>query len=218
MTAPPPHHFDRGKPFCPLVINYVCQLVGIRELAICGIVGPRHLDELVENSIARNYAGGIPLTEPTVIRQLLQEVTVPLQLCSEMLDETIGIPSDAQDIVANFSCLTPHYFIGAAGIVFVMAHEISKDKPWHNHDPLWEFLRHCRNAMAYGGSFHFSTGEPRRPAQWGPFVLTHALHGTPLFKKDGGMLSPEDPVRLLWDIEQTYPAMTITGSGGAAVA
>jgi len=79
----------------------------------------------------------------------------------------------------------PHYFISAAGIVFVMAHEISKYKPWHNHDPLWEFLRHCRNAIAHGGSFHFSNGEPRRPAQWGPFVLTHALHGTPLFKKDG---------------------------------
>jgi hypothetical protein len=94
-------------------------------------------------------------------------------------------------------------------MVLVMAHEISKDKPWHNHDPLWEFLRHCRNAVAHGGYFHFKNNEPRRPAFWGSFILSPASNRAPLFKKDGGILSPGDPIRLLWDIEQAYPEMSV---------
>lgn len=91
----------------------------------------------------------------------------------------------------------------------MLAHEISKNKPWHTQDPMWEFLRHSRHAVAHNGRFHFANGEPRRRSEWGPFLLTAALHGTRLFKEGTteGMLSPGDPILLLWDIEQAYPAM-----------
>jgi len=126
-----------------------------------------------------------------------------------MIGDYIEVSIDlmAQDIVDNHLYLFPLIF-NAAGFAFVMAHEVSKGKPWHNQDPLWEFLRHCRNAIAHNGKWHFLGKEPAQPAQWGPFLLGRILHGTPIFKKNGGMLSPGDPIRLLWDIEQAYPSMT----------
>jgi hypothetical protein len=37
------------------------------------------------------------------------------------------------------------------------------------------------------------------------------MHDTPLMKDEAGagLLSPGDPIRLLWDIEQAYPAMRL---------
>lgn len=74
---------------------------------------------------------------------------------------------------------------------------------------MWEFLRHCRNAAAHGGKFHLLNGEPCRPANWGRFSIVASMHGTPLVFNQGsaGLLSPGDPLRLLWDIEQTYPGI-----------
>src|SRR5262245_5084701 len=132
MTAPPSHHFDRGKPFYPFVMTYVCQLVGVRELAIRGIAGPRHLDEMVQSAIARDCTAGIPQSEPMFVREHLLKIYGPIQLRSEILDKNIDIPDDviAEEFTTNFSYLMPHV-ITAAGILLVMAHEISKRKPWH---------------------------------------------------------------------------------------
>jgi hypothetical protein len=210
MTAPP-CHFDRAKPFYPLVINYLSQLVGVVELAIRGIAGPMQLDELVERAIIQSGAGAESDTRSLLRQRFQTTIDAPWRLRSEMLDDYIDLPIDliAKDIAANFEYLMP-YFVTAAGIVLVMALEISKGKPWHTRDPMWEFLRHCRNAVAHGGRFRFERNEPRLAAKWGPFVLRNKRHNdTPLFKKDGGMLSPGDPVRLLWDIEQAYPAMIV---------
>ena len=73
MISAPPCHFDRAKPFYPQVMNYVCQLVGIVELTMRGIAGPRPLDELVESAIVR--AGGIPQPETTILlRERFQKI------------------------------------------------------------------------------------------------------------------------------------------------
>ena len=104
-----------------------------------------------------------------------------------------------------------NFLMDSAGSLLILAYEISKGKPWHNEGPYRQFLRHCRNAAAHGGLFNFKKGEPKNPANWGPFSLDPSFNGTRLFKdKNGvGLISPGDPIRLLWDIEQTYPDMTV---------
>jgi hypothetical protein len=63
--------------------------------------------------------------------------------------------------------------------------------------------------VAHGGLFTFKGKEPCHPAEWGHFQIERTLQSTPLFKdeKGVGLLSPGDPIRLLWDIEQAYPSM-----------
>lgn len=200
------YHFDRCKPFYPLVMNYICQLIGMKELILRGMVGPRRIEEMLAIAVARE-----PRSDPMQLRKQLEELAGPLGLRSERLDDNVEVPIDefAQELIANHIYLLPH-FARAAGTVLMSAHEISKNKAWHNQDAIWEFLRHCRHSVAHNGMFHFVGGEPRRRAAWGPFLLTAALHATPLFKKDrteSGMLSLGDPIRLLYEIEQAYPAM-----------
>jgi len=212
MTTPLPCHFDKGKPFYPLVANYLCQLVGATELAVRGVAGPRNLDELVESTIAQERVRGISASDPGMLREKFRAFGTTWQLRSEMLNHDIGLSVDtiSRELAENFAYLMPLLSGVAAGMMLVMAHEISKCKPWYTEGhPLWEFLFHCRNAVAHGLRFCFRNKQPRHTAQWGPLVISGALQGSPLFKKDGGMLSPGDPVRLLWDIEQAFPTMTI---------
>ena len=212
MTQAKVNHFDRGKPFYPLVMNYLALLIGVKELALRGITGSGSIEEL----FARIPAfGAIPAgsdAKVADVRDGLRKLSGPLQLRSEYQDNfiTVDIDDIARDIVANYQYLlasTMH----AAGGVLILAHEISKDAPWHDTGPLWEFLRHCRNAVAHGGSFNLLNGEPRRPASWGSIVITPRLQGISLLKNaaGGGLLSPGDPIRLLWDIEQAYPQMSL---------
>jgi hypothetical protein len=101
------------------------------------------------------------------------------------------------------------FIMRSAGSLLILAHEFSKGKSWHDQGLLWEFLRHCRHAAAHGGFFTLIGKEPCHPAVWGHFQIERTLQGTPLFKdgKARGLLSPGDPIRLLWDIEQAYPGM-----------
>jgi hypothetical protein len=73
--------------------------------------------------------------------------------------------------------------------------------------PLWEFLRHCRNAAAHNGKFYFKKGQPDKPAEWASIKLEASMHDLSLFDlpKVKGLLSVGDPIALLWDIEQAYP-------------
>lgn len=113
-----------------------------------------------------------------------------------------------RELVANLTYLSSA-LMRSAGSLLILAHEISKDEPWHDQGPLWEFLRHSRNAAAHGGSFTLLHKEPKRIAQWGRFEITPGLNKTALFSSaDGpGLISPGDSIRLLWDIEQAYPQM-----------
>lgn len=71
----------------------------------------------------------------------------------------------------------------------------------------WEFLRHCRNAIAHNGKWHFTGQEPKRTAKWRGIELEKKMHGYPLFVRTSGMgyLKLGDPIALLWDIEQEIP-------------
>jgi hypothetical protein len=92
----------------------------------------------------------------------------------------------------------------SAGGLLILAWENTKGD--HTDDPLWEFLRHCRNASAHKGHFHFLHGEPKKPAKWKSLEITHDLHDHPLFSEppEEGFLGVGDVLYLLTDIEKEY--------------
>ena len=226
----PINHFDRGKPFYPLVMNYLVQLMGHNEICL------REVDQRLTRGFERYKKFGIALphikrsqkitvpsqgkvveqklaTELSALRESVVELSDrreillgPLRLRCDYNGKRIEINGDeiANDLVNNHTYII-NFLMLAAGSLLILAYEICKT---HNdQSSLWEFLRHCRNAAAHGGKFKLLHSEPRRPAQWGRFKIVNSLQGKSLFKeKDGkGLLSPGDPIRLLWDIEQAYP-------------
>jgi hypothetical protein len=197
MTIPV-NHFDRAKPFYPLIIGYVLQWLGLKELISRAVLGPRAIpQDAVQLGL-----------QPEFLRWL----NGPLEMRSEFTGDRIGVDVDdiAREILHEHMYLLP-FLLRASGSLLILAHETTKDEPYRDTGPLWEFLRHCRNAAAHRGVFHFVHGEPRRPAVWGHLRIEASLQGLPLFKgEDGhGFLSPGDPVRLLWDVEQAYPSMRV---------
>ena len=216
MNPPQTNHFDRSKPFYPIVMGYLVQLAGFKQLAYSATL--RQLVGLV-GAVSPGGADAAPTLSPqvmaipevsTAFKLITEELAKPLQLRSAFQGTPIVVDINelAWEAASNSPYLGSRLML-AAGHVLVLAHEVSKNRDWHNTDPLWDFLRHCRNAVAHGGSFHFQNGEPVRRACWGPFNLTTALQDTWLFNSADrvGLLWPGDPIRLLWDIEQAYPAM-----------
>lgn len=207
----PENYFDRSKPFYPLVVLYVTELVGLKDLLCRGLIGPTRFDNFLSSSL-RNIVKETQDKDSPDFLVKIKKLQGPLELKSEFTGDSIEIDVNeiAKELVAEINYLAP-YLLKSAGSLLILAHEISKDAEWHDQGPLWEFLRHLRNAAAHGGSFHFRGEEPVRLAQWGPFNIEKSLQGTPLFKNEEnhGLLSPGDPVRLLWDIEQAYPRMRV---------
>lgn len=210
----PINHFDRSKPFYPLVVSYVLQLLGLKEIIVRGLVGKRVITaEDIKGYTSDGSESSLQL-QKTVATQLNQ-LLGPLELRSEQDDNTITIDADqlAQELINNHNYLLPHYILVGSNIL-VLAHETTKGASYRDKGHLWEFLFHCRNAVAHGGRFHFMNNQPKHPASWGKFNLTNSVHGLRLFKDSSGdgLLSPGDPIRLLWDIEQNYPDMQIENS------
>ena len=208
-----PNHFDRGKPFYPLVVNYIVLLAGFKDLALRGAVGGEHLEEVLRRTFAVGNWQAATDEEFGKVRENLSKLLGPLQLHSEFTGSqvAVNIGTLAQELVSNVTYLSS-VVMRSAGSLLILAHELTKDAPWRDRGPLWEFLRHTRNAAAHGGSFNLHQNEPSRPAHWGSFDITRQLNGTPLFKDSTGLglLSPGDPIRLLWDIEQAYPPMSVS--------
>lgn len=220
METQPSNHFDRAKPFYPLVISYMVLLHGFIELASRHAV--RHAVEWSEASDRPSDRGshlyGAGENEVSVDRLIefyqapenrhVTPLLMPLQLRSEAQDNHIDIGADelATEVFENGPYLAP-WTLNAAGILLISAYEETKASS--DGGPLWEFLRHSRNAAGHGSRFNFGGSEPKRPAVWGTFTLTRSMRGTPLFKGNGGLLSPGDPIKLLWDIEQAYPDLRV---------
>lgn len=157
MATIAPNSFDRSKPFYPLVMTVLAQLLGFKELAVRGIVGCRSIDEVMSQ-----FGGPAVVSDQalTSLRQSLEAVMSPLELRSEFSANHIRVDVSemAREIALNGTYLAGS-LLYALGTVFVLAHEMSKDKPWHDQGPLWEFLRHCRHAAAHGGRFNLLNGE-----------------------------------------------------------
>jgi hypothetical protein len=204
------NHFDRSKPFYPLVMHYVAQLVGVKELCLRGLVGGASLADVLSRIPSVGPVLDASAAAVQGVREGLRKLTGPLQLRSEAQGNCITVDIDevAREFVANPAYLLRFTF-RAAGVLLVLAHDMCKKAPWHDTGPLWEFLKHCRNAAAHNGILMVGK-EPNPPARWRTFKITRQLHETPLFKDaaGAGLLSAGDPIRLLWDIEQAYPLMS----------
>lgn len=201
----PINSFDRGKPFYPLIMSYIIQLLGLKEILVRGVIGAR---KIMSEDVAETKPPNTLDEQISEAINGIEQLIGPLKLRSEFTGSHISVDADefARELVQNHAYLLP-YYIRAAGSLLVLAHEITKNQPYRDKGPLWEFLRHCRNGATHNGLFHFCKGEPSRAAEWGTFKIEVSLQGSPLFN-DGtkkGLLSLGDPIRLLWDIEKTYP-------------
>lgn len=209
--------FDRSKLFYPYVINYITSLHGILELMsrdfYLKIEKTINEGRSLENFI-KHYAGDDPkyikFFQDILASNIRPTVLLgPLALKSEQRQNhvEISISEIAKDFVNNHEYLLP-FQIRASGILLIMAYETSPDIKNEKAYPLWNFLYHCRNAIAHNGKFNINNcGKKRLPAKWGSLEILESMHGLNLFK-DGtanpGFLSPGDPLYLLYDIEQTY--------------
>jgi hypothetical protein len=105
MSAP--NHFDRSKPFYPLIMNYVGQLMGFKELALRGITGA---PDALQTTLSRYRLQEEAEQDEAALEKLrvyLSELGGPLQLRSEFQNGTIDIETDeiAQEIVENHTYL-----------------------------------------------------------------------------------------------------------------
>ncbi|MDQ2730410.1 MAG: hypothetical protein M3Y56_02020 [Armatimonadota bacterium] len=202
--------FETNKPFYPLILNYCLLMVGMKEVFARGLFGPRDIAQALvdQHLLADTQAEGEEQWRQA--HQAAEELSCfngPEELVCRSQDACIQIDVDA--LAAEYMPRAGYLlstFSEAAGSLLLMAHEVCKDEPCHDNGPLWEFLRHCRNAVGHR-RFNFLNGEPRRPAEWRNLKIEPALQGTRLFgtKDRSGLLSPGDPIALLWDIEQAYP-------------
>jgi hypothetical protein len=212
----PLYQFQRGSPFYPLVVNYLVLLFGFKEVGAAGVA--MHLQEICEEERENAYAEAKALGNFELVWRLANsnpaELFPSLELVSEQQNETIKINASIlrTDLFQNTTHLLPFLKRSAVGSLLIHAYEATQK--FHDQGPLWEFLRHCRNAAAHGGRFTLKHGEPKRPAIWGRFTITPSLEGTWLAATNEaqGLLAPGDPLRLLWDLEQANPAMIQGGN------
>ena len=206
------NNFDRGKPFYPLVMSYVSQLLGLKELFVRGLIGGRKITNYDIAGSTEDNASGCPPDVLNEVRTNIEGLLCPLELRSEFTGSYVIVDADefGSELIRNHAYLLS-YYIRAAGSILVLAHEVTKGRPYRDEGPLWEFLRHCRNGVTHNGLFCFSKREPRRPAEWGRLKIHTSLQSTPVLKDEtgAGLLSLGDPIRLLWDIEQAYSDMTV---------
>lgn len=199
-SAVAPCHFDRSKPFYPLVIGYVAMYHGLIELMSRAVV--RRLKRLpqAEVELQPNFETLRPLYSGGVT-ELIGELAFRSKAVGANVE--VDIEEIAVEIVNNRRYLFP-FFSQFARHLLILAWETTQR--YHDSEPLWELLRHCRNAAAHNGRFALSPGEPKNRAAWRSIVLTNEIDGTLLFDEppDVGLFSLGDPLRLLWDIEQAY--------------
>ncbi len=194
----------RDGPFYGLVVCYLCQVHGFNEIASRGV--RRQVDQLdgpgIDDMLAaipdqrtREAMGRIAHGGVT---ELLAEPGLHSEVSDRILVD-IGALSDAiyQEHKPALSVLNRL----SAGSLLVLAWETTLDL--HTTHPVWQFLRHCRNAAAHNGMFTFRPHEPKHPATWRTKTVTRALEGTLLFN-DGvqpGFLGPGDALHLLTDLD-----------------
>jgi len=210
------NHFDRSKPFYPLVMNFVAAVHGWNNLFGRG-VGRLVAASAEDTSSIDAYVASIAAPAEIASAQALRDLArLPggiggLELANRTQKNLIAIDPDeiADELIREHAYLVPQ-LVRASEQLVIVAWETTRKH--HTHDPLWEYLRHCRNAAAHGGRFHFLNNGPKRPAKFGRFRITPGLQGKPLFgpsrPKRGSYLRIGDALSLLWHIEQAFPSMT----------
>lgn len=203
--------FDRSKAFYPYVINYICTLHGLVELL------SRRSNELVKevkddiNKITSHVEVQTVIDNSSLKKMLTSENLEPTVLLGELSlksqqrqkDISVDIVEVSKELLNNHVHLLSSQ-LKAAGILLIMGYETTKDV-YDTRDELWNFFYHCRNAAAHGGYFNI-INRKRFPAKWGAMEINLLMNGSNLFRdlSGTGLLSPGDPIYLLYDIEQTY--------------
>ncbi len=201
-------NFNPQKPFFGLVYTYLCAVHGNLELISRGFTKATH-------NVA-GYPGAIEKLSAMVNGQttkdrlsVMAEGKVTTLLCdlalrSKANSQHIALDIDElADIAANQQSLVIEEFATqAAGSLLVLAWDTTAES--HTCEPEWEFLRHCRNAAAHNGRFHFLHNEPRRLAIWRGLEVKNELEGRNLFRVNEGdpFLGPGDVLVLLSDLEK----------------
>lgn len=216
-NAVPSCHFDRGKVFAPLVVQYVASLIGMKELAGHGAVARIRAEATAEGitfeaALARIHDDNKLPPDVTAHRERF-EVLPPLNLDSAVCDRVpVDVEMLARELFENGGYYLASVLPATAGALLITAYERCKAMHYTTTDPLWEFLRHCRHAAAHGNRFNFLGKEPVRKASWKSLTIESSLQGTTLFQDSLNgphLLRPADPIHLLWDIEQQYPALKV---------
>ncbi len=198
----PAVQFDPAKPFYPLITQYLIQLLGWKELALRGIA-----EEITYSVRSQD---GISEQESAALTERLAELRGNLYLPSAVQDsDVVADPNLIGHTLSGQSGQFALYTITAASNLLVLAHDLSENRRAYDEGPLWEFLRHCRNAVANGGRFRLRGKEPTKRAAWRSLKIKHGMDDTLLFGQgdESGLLKPADPILLLWDIEQAYPKL-----------
>jgi len=171
--------FDTRKPFYALVLAAVAQTHGLIELA------------------SRPYSAGHTKLVGT------QKNIAPLSGKPAVNVDLVVLASvvarDLPRALSAFDRMT-------AGSLLVLAWETTEAmRPAIRMDagPLWEFLRHCRNAAAHDGRFRFENNEPQYLAEWQGHQIAPTLEGHELFADppEPGYMGPGDVLYLLSHIE-----------------
>lgn len=168
------------------------NLHAIKEIVAIGALG--------SNRSWRLDAVEGPAEDRQNLQDSIQKLLGPLELAVAEEPKRLCIPIDevAKEFFNNHSYLL-EYQVRAALNALVMAHEVTKGKPYRDRGERWEFLRHCRNAAAHNGRFFFKNGEPCYPAKWRDIQVVSSMRGEPLLSQpDGkGYLKLGDPIALL---------------------
>lgn len=205
-------YFDRNKPFFPYVLNYISTLHGMLEMLSRAFIGKmKEIQPKLSEDQWLEFIESIDAKEDykTSLKNSNLNPTLllgHLSLKSEGKKSNIAIKIDelSSEFFSNHNYLFP-FQLRAAGGLLVMCFEISKET-YDAKDEMWNFFYHCRNAAAHGGEFNI-TNVKRFPAKWNNLEITPILNGSSLFKDDtgkNGILSPGDPIALVFDIEKQY--------------
>lgn len=199
--------FNPEKPFFPLVLNYLCALHGHLELTSRNFTAeigkfaksPADLESFaqkIDSKIMRERLPEIAKGHTTV---LWEDLGLFSKIESRHL--TLETQNLAKSITLDHQKALPHFSGQSGGALLILAWNTTE--VFHTHEPIWEFLRHCRNAAAHRGSFTFSQAEPRRPAVWRNISITKSLEGRSLLPGtiQDALLGPGDILLLLHDLE-----------------
>jgi hypothetical protein len=163
VTSPSVNHFDRGKPFYPLVMDFIAGLYGWLALWSRGVglaaaeVAKREKLELGSN------LKDVPIEALAAAAQL-PSVVKPLELSSRVQGGPVKIDHDelAAESIHEFA-----YLVGqaprAAEHLLVLAWETThrfRTGGTRGRHPLWQFLRHCRHRQPSGFA-RSDTGAPQ---------------------------------------------------------
>lgn len=208
--------FDPAGPFYHLVVVYAAQVHGLLDLT------SRAIRRACEGEIAERVRQGVPRDTAVaavcegVLESHRDQVRALLE-CSGVAyagDPYLGSTLDlraqvlttrlADELFAQHSDSVDVFNDASAGSLLIAGWALTDHA--HTSDPLWEFLRHCRNAAAHGGRLNLLDGEPSSPARWRTLEVLPVLEGKPLFPDGhgGGFIGPGDVLYLLSDIERKF--------------